>query len=113
MTRSRGLGAILAITGSAFLAGCAAPMTAPRSAVVLPPPPVHANGQVLWGIVNGKCVPDQQANGKPDPCTEVSIGSGVDAGYAVLKDRVGVSQYLVMPTRLITGNLVEHYSRIP
>ena len=103
MTRSRGLGAILAITGSAFLAGCAAPMTAPRSAVVLPPPPVHANGQVLWSIVNGKCVPDQQANGKPDPCTEVSIGSGVDAGYAVLKDRVGVSQYLVMPTRLITG----------
>lgn len=103
MTRSRGLGAILAITGSAFLAGCAAPTIAPRSAVVLPPPPVHANGQVLWGIVNGKCVPDQQANGKPDPCTEVSIGSGVDAGYAVLKDRVGVSQYLVMPTRLVTG----------
>jgi len=103
MTRSRGLGAILAITGSAFLAGCATPMIAPRSAMVLPPPPVHANGQVLWGIVNGRCVPDQQASGKPDPCTEVSIAGGVDTGYAVLKDRVGVSQYLVMPTRLITG----------
>jgi CDP-diacylglycerol pyrophosphatase len=109
MTRSRSLGAILAITGYALLAGCATPMNAPRSAVVvppapvLPPPPIHPNGQVLWSIVNGKCVPDQQANGRPDPCAEVAVGSGVDKGYAVLKDRVGVSQYLVMPTRLITG----------
>jgi len=109
MTLSRILGAILAIAGCILLAGCATPMNAPRSAIVvppapvLPPPPIHPNGQVLWGIVNGKCVPDQQANAKPDPCTAVSIGSGVDKGYVVLKDRAGVSQYLVMPTRLITG----------
>jgi CDP-diacylglycerol pyrophosphatase len=103
MTRSRSLGALLAVAGCAVLAGCATPMIAPRSAMVLPPPPVHANGQVLWGIVNGRCVPDQQASGKPDPCTEVSIAGGVDTGYVVLKDRVGVSQYLVMPTRLISG----------
>lgn len=109
MTRSKSLGAVLAIAGYAALSGCTAPMRAPRSAIVLPPaptlppPPVHTNGQVLWGIVNGKCVPHQQANGKPDPCAEVSIGGGVDKGYAVLKDRVGASQYLVMPTRLITG----------
>jgi CDP-diacylglycerol pyrophosphatase len=100
---------MLAIAGCILLAGCATPMNAPRSAVVLPPapilppPPVHPNGQVLWGIVNSKCVPDQQANARPEPCTEVSIGSGVDKGYVVLKDRVGASQYLVMPTRLITG----------
>ena len=109
MTRFRLFGAILAIAGCMWLAGCATPINAPRSAIVLPPapilppPPAHPNGQVLWGIVNGKCVPDQQANAKPDPCTEVSIGSGVDKGYAVLKDRTGASQYLVMPTRLITG----------
>jgi CDP-diacylglycerol pyrophosphatase len=109
MMQSRSLGAILAISGCALLAGCATPMNPARSAAmvppapVLPPPPVHPNGQVLWGIVNGKCVPDQQANARPDPCTEVSIGSGVDKGYAVLKDRVGVSQFLVMPTRLISG----------
>lgn len=109
MTLSRRLGVVFAIAGSAALAGCATPVNAPRSAVVvppapiLPPPPVHANGQVLWGIVNGKCVPDQQENGKPDPCAEVAIGGGVDNGYAVLKDRVGASQFLVMPTRLITG----------
>jgi CDP-diacylglycerol pyrophosphatase len=108
MMRSRSLGAILAIAACALLAGCATPMSPTRLAVVvppapLPPAPVHPNGQVLWSIVNGKCVRDQQANARPDPCTEVSIGSGVDKGYVVLKDRVGVSQYLVMPTRLITG----------
>jgi len=109
MTRPRDLGVVLAIAGCALLAGCATPMNPARSAIavlparVLPPPPVHPNGQILWGIVNGKCVPDQQANAQPDPCTEVSIDSGVGSGYAVLKDRVGVSQYLVMPTRLITG----------
>jgi len=103
MAWARAFSFMVALAGSSMLAGCAAPLSAPRSAMILPPPPVHANGQVLWGIVNGKCVPDQQANAKPDPCAEVAIGGGVDKGYAVLKDRVGVSQYLVMPTRLITG----------
>jgi len=109
VTLSRRLAMVLAIAGYAALAGCATPMNPPRATVlvpaapILPPPPIHANGQVLWSIVNGKCVPDQQANAKPDPCAEIAIASGVDKGYAVLKDRVGVSQYLVMPTRLITG----------
>ena len=101
----KGIGRLVAFVGYVLLAGCAAPMGAPRASAivpsmpVLPPPPNHPNGQVLWGIVNGKCVPDQQANAKPDPCTEVAI----DKGYAVLKDRVGASQYLLMPTHLITG----------
>jgi CDP-diacylglycerol pyrophosphatase len=105
----KGIGRLVAFVGCVLLAGCAAPTGAPRASAivpsmpVLPPPPDHPNGQVLWGIVNGKCVPDQQANAKPDPCTEVAIGGGVDKGYAVLKDRVGVSQYLLMPTHLITG----------
>ncbi len=101
-------GRLAVIGGYILLAGCATPIGTPRAALVppapvLPPPPVHSNGQVLWSIVSGKCVPDQRTNGKPDPCTEVAIGGGVGTGYAVLKDRVGVSQYLVMPTRLVTG----------
>jgi|GEM_PF-22033 len=109
MITTRLAGAMAATIGYLLLAGCAAPTGVPRAAVVvpavpaLPPPPVHANGQALWTIVSGKCLPDQQANAKPDPCTEVAIGSGVDQGHVVLKDRAGVSQYLVMPTRLITG----------
>lgn len=105
----RGVGRLAAFVGYVLLVGCTASMEPPRASVivpptpVLPPPPVHPNGQVLWGIVNGKCVPDQQANAKPDPCAEVAIGGGVDKGYAVLKDRVGASQYLLMPTHLITG----------
>jgi CDP-diacylglycerol pyrophosphatase len=69
----------------------------------LPPPPVHANGQALWSIVHGKCVPDEQASGKPDPCAQVDISTGVEHGWALLKDLHGVAQYLLMPTADITG----------
>ena len=87
----------LGLVAALALAGCQT--TWP----VLPPPPVHAHGQVLWGIVNGQCVPDQTAHGQPAPCAAVSLADGAARGYAVLKDRDGASQYLVMPTRLITG----------
>ncbi len=81
-----------------FATACTAP-----SDTGLPPPPPHPNGQVLWHIVHDRCTPDQQQNGKPAPCIEVALGQGVDHGYAVLKDRDGAEQYLVMPTIEITG----------
>jgi len=84
---------------AALLASCAAGPAAPP----LPPPPAHPNGQVLWQIVHGQCVPGQQSQGKPAPCAEVDLARGEDHGFAVLKDRAGATQYLVMPTRLITG----------
>jgi len=89
--------AVLAAIAALALAGCQT--TWP----VLPPPPVHAHGQALWTIVNGQCVPDQIAHGQPAPCAAVALNDGAARGYAVLKDRDGASQYLVMPTRLITG----------
>jgi len=70
---------------------------------ILPPPPPHANGQVLWHIVHDQCVPDELAHGQPAPCAEVDIPNGVDHGFAVLKDKHGVAQYLLMPTQDITG----------
>jgi CDP-diacylglycerol pyrophosphatase len=70
---------------------------------ILPPPPPHANGQVLWHIVHDQCVPDEISHGQPAPCAEVNLAGGVDYGFAVLKDKHGLEQYLLMPTRDITG----------
>lgn len=57
----------------------------------------------LWKIVHAKCVPDQQANRKPAPCVLVDISHGIDDGYAILKDRVGKTQFLLIATRRISG----------
>lgn len=66
--------------------------------------PSHAaNPDALWQIVNGRCVPDQQQHGDPKPCVEVDLKDGVAKGTAVLKDIVGETQYLLMPTARITG----------
>ncbi|MGI4936006.1 MAG: CDP-diacylglycerol diphosphatase [Janthinobacterium lividum] len=81
----------------AMVAGC----TGTPIALLLPPP-VHANGQVLWHIVNERCVPGQRVRNNPAPCAEVSITQG-RSGHVVLKDIEGKSQYLVLPTSKITG----------
>lgn len=69
----------------------------------LPPWPVHPNGQALWHIIHDQCVPDQRQHGSPSPCVLVSLNNGEAHGYAVLKDRTGVAQHLLMPTAKITG----------
>lgn len=53
----------------------------------------------LWKIVDGKCVVDQKTFGHPAPCTSVDLSEG----YAILKDLVGKTQYLLIPTTRITG----------
>lgn len=58
-----------------------------------------ADPDALWKIVSQKCVPDQQQHGQPNPCAAVDL----DKGYVVLKDLVGDTQYLLMPTAKITG----------
>ena len=62
-----------------------------------------ADPDILWKIVHGRCVPDQQANHRPAPCASVDLDQGEAGGYAVLKDRNGASQYLLIPTRRIAG----------
>jgi CDP-diacylglycerol pyrophosphatase len=79
------------------LAGCASP------SIPLPPPPAHPNGQALWRIIHEQCVPGQLAHNTPAPCEVVSVASGEAHGFVVLKDRVGATQYLLMPTAKITG----------
>lgn len=61
--------------------------------------PALADPDALAKIVEGKCVPDQQTNGKPAPCVFVDL-----AGHAaVLKDLVGATQYLLIPTEKVDG----------
>ena len=58
---------------------------------------------VLWRIVHNRCVPDQRLHAAPAPCVAVDLAAGEAAGTAVLKDRNGASQYLLIPTARITG----------
>ena len=57
----------------------------------------------LWKIVHGRCVPDQQQHGDPAPCALVALDAGEQQGYAVLKDRNGPTQFLLIPTAPLSG----------
>ncbi|MFI4976809.1 MAG: CDP-diacylglycerol diphosphatase [Caulobacterales bacterium] len=62
-------------------------------------PARSANPDALWRVVHDLCVPDMKALGLPAPCAAVNL----TRGYVVLKDLAGATQYLVIPTRRITG----------
>ena len=53
----------------------------------------------LWKIVHGACVANFESTGSPKPCVFVSVKKG----YAVLKDLRGRYQFLLLPTRRISG----------
>ena len=57
------------------------------------------DSNALWKIVDVRCVPSQQATGTPGQCTIVNL----DKRYAILKDILGPSQYLLIPTDRVTG----------
>jgi CDP-diacylglycerol pyrophosphatase len=71
--------------------------------VLLTPAGARADPSALWKIINGKCVPHEQAERDPAPCSSVNLSEGVDRGYAVLKDLDGVAQFLLIPTARISG----------
>lgn len=61
--------------------------------------PAQADPDVLWHIVHERCdVQGAPAQAKV-PCEETDP----HAGYAVLKDQVGTTQYLLIPTQRVTG----------
>ena len=62
-----------------------------------------ADPDALWKIVHDQCVPDQQQNSDPAPCALVDRHEGDTKGYAVLKDIVGATQYLLIPTARVPG----------
>ena len=70
----------------------------------LVPTSAHAaDPNKLWEIVHGECVPGEVKIGNPKPCDAVDLRHGVSKGYAILKDKVGLAQYLLIPTARITG----------
>lgn len=58
-----------------------------------------ADPSALWNIDNGKCVPHMRESHDPAPCAVVDLA----AGFVVLKDLVGATQYLLLPTARISG----------
>jgi CDP-diacylglycerol pyrophosphatase len=57
----------------------------------------------LWTIAHDKCVPDEVKNHNPAPCVLVNLTGGEAEGYAILKDLRGATQFLLIPTRKISG----------
>jgi CDP-diacylglycerol pyrophosphatase len=58
-----------------------------------------ANPNALWHIVGDQCVPNEKLHHSPRPCEMVDLAGG----YAVLKDIVGNSQFLLIPTTRVSG----------
>lgn len=59
----------------------------------------RADSDALWRIMHDRCVPNMVAHGNPAPCAEVDLRGGT----VLLKDLVGVAQFLLMPTAKVTG----------
>jgi CDP-diacylglycerol pyrophosphatase len=62
-----------------------------------------ADRGALWRIAHDQCAPDEEAHHDPAPCVRVDLKGGIDKGYVILKDRVGIAQFLLIPTRRIAG----------
>jgi CDP-diacylglycerol pyrophosphatase len=63
----------------------------------------EADPDALWKIVHRKCVPNQEQHADPAPCALVDLQGGAERGYVVLKDTVGKTQYLLIPTARLLG----------
>jgi CDP-diacylglycerol pyrophosphatase len=61
------------------------------------------DSDALWKIVHGLCVFDQTHLHTPAPCAAVDLKNGEEQGSAVLKDLLGKTQFLLIPTRRLTG----------
>jgi CDP-diacylglycerol pyrophosphatase len=64
---------------------------------------IHLRSDALWHLVHNLCVPAQAKIHNPAPCRYVSPQDGSPEGYAIIKDRIGIRQYLLVPTRRVTG----------
>jgi CDP-diacylglycerol pyrophosphatase len=66
--------------------------------------PALADGRAtLWDIVHDQCLVAARNDTDPAPCTYVETYMGAARGYAVLKDLVGEAQFLLIPTKRLSG----------
>jgi CDP-diacylglycerol pyrophosphatase len=65
--------------------------------------PARADRLALWTIVHSQCAAHAEAGQGPVPCERIDLAHGDDQGVALLKDRVGIAQFLAIPTRRVTG----------
>jgi CDP-diacylglycerol pyrophosphatase len=63
----------------------------------------RADSNALWLVVGGICVLNETVLHNPAPCAAVDLSDGEANGWAVLKDLVGKTQYLLIPTRRLSG----------
>ncbi len=78
--------------GAALILAALFTLQTPRAAA--------ADANALWQIVGERCVPDEKSSTtSPKPCEQVDLAGG----YAVLKDIVGETQFLVIPTTRVGG----------
>ena len=63
----------------------------------------QADRDLLWNIVNFKCLRHLTKSEAPIPCDSVDVSKGWDNGAALLKDFHGVARMLAIPTHRVTG----------
>jgi CDP-diacylglycerol pyrophosphatase len=66
-------------------------------------PAAPADRNLLWNIVNFKCLRHLTKSEAPIPCDSVDVSQGWDRGVAFLKDFDGVGRMLAIPTHRVTG----------
>lgn len=65
--------------------------------------PARADRNLLWNIVNFKCLRHLTKSEAPIPCDSVDVSKGWDRGVAFLKDFDGVGRMLAIPTHRVSG----------
>ena len=64
----------------------------------------NLNGNELWHMVHEECQASPRQSRNPAPCLFLSDSAGDGRhGYAIVKDRSGVSQFLLVPTVPLSG----------
>jgi CDP-diacylglycerol pyrophosphatase len=72
-------------------------------AALLATQPARADRNLLWNIVNFKCLRHLTKSEAPIPCDSVDVSGGWDRGVAFLKNFDGVGRMLAIPTHRVTG----------